>query len=387
MKKIVAVLLALVMILGLAACGGGSSSSSSSSAEKVIKIGVFETFTGGFAAYGEYEKRGAVMANEEYPEVNGYKIVLVDADNKSDNVEAANAATRLCEVEKVSAVIGSYGSSLCMAAGDIFKENKVPAVAPTSTNVNVTADNPYYFRVCYLDSFQAPMAAVYSYRDLGARKFGMIYEVTSDAATAQAVMFRDKMEEMGGTYVGEAAYNLGDQDFTSQILTVCSQDPDVVLVVGGTDNALLDGQAKDMGYDGIYYISTDGADLPEYCEIGGAGVEGHRCTTFFDFNAPVGPVSEAFCNKYKEKYGEGAPACAALGYDAYLAIYNALLECGEDFSGENVQKHLETVQFEGATGALAFDEKGDAIKDSLIVKVIKDGTWVAEAVCYADEAK
>ena len=43
MKKFMAMLLALVMVLGLVACGSGDSGAgSNNSGEKVVKIGVFE---------------------------------------------------------------------------------------------------------------------------------------------------------------------------------------------------------------------------------------------------------------------------------------------------------------------------------------------------------
>ena len=73
----------------------------------VIKIGVFQPLTGANAAGGADEYDGAKLANKLVPKVLGKTVQLVVVDNKSDKVEAANAATVLVQKEKVKAVIGS----------------------------------------------------------------------------------------------------------------------------------------------------------------------------------------------------------------------------------------------------------------------------------------
>ncbi len=80
-----------------------------------IKIGVYLPLTGQNAFGGQLELEGVKLAHQEMPEVLGRPVELVVVDNKSDKVEAANAVKRLIEKEKVSAFIGTYGSSLAMA--------------------------------------------------------------------------------------------------------------------------------------------------------------------------------------------------------------------------------------------------------------------------------
>src|SRR5574344_857340 len=126
MKKHNAVILAVLAIMAL--LGSTSCGKSSASAGNVIKIGVFEPMTGPNAAGGAMEVEGIKLANDLYPTVvvggKEYKIELVIADNKSDKVEAANAAQRLVDKDKVSVVLGSCGSSLSLAAGPIVQDAK-----------------------------------------------------------------------------------------------------------------------------------------------------------------------------------------------------------------------------------------------------------------------
>ena len=165
LKKFMAVSAAALMLASsITACSGGSASQSASG-DKVIKIGVFEPLTGENGGGGLHEAMGIRYANMVYPTVNiggeEYKVELVEVDNKSDKTEAVSAAQKLVS-EKVSAVIGSYGSGVSIAAGPTFESAKIPAIGATCTNPQVTLGNEYYFRVCFLDPFQGTIMANYA---------------------------------------------------------------------------------------------------------------------------------------------------------------------------------------------------------------------------------
>lgn len=212
MKKTLSVLLSLAMVVTMVAgCSGGTSSSSSSSDSDVIKIGVFEPLTGANAAGGELEVEGVKLANQLRPEVLGKKVELVVADNKSDKAEATTAAARLIEKDKVVAILGSWGSSLSIAAGDVVKTNKIPAVALSATNPQVTAGNDYYFRVCFLDPFQGTVMANYAYKNLNAKKVAIIQEVSNDYSVGLAKFFTDSFTKLTGdpnAIVSTGNYNI-----------------------------------------------------------------------------------------------------------------------------------------------------------------------------------
>ena len=118
MKKAIALLLALVMVFALCACGGGDKGTADNG-EKVVKIGVFEPASGDSGAGGKKEMLGMQYANQETPtvEIGGetYKVELVYSDNGSDSAKAVSAASKLVN-EKVSIVLGSYGSGVSIAA-------------------------------------------------------------------------------------------------------------------------------------------------------------------------------------------------------------------------------------------------------------------------------
>ena len=68
MKKAIALLLALVMVFALCACGGGDKGTADNG-EKVVKIGVFEPASGDSGAGGKKEMLGMQYANQETPTV------------------------------------------------------------------------------------------------------------------------------------------------------------------------------------------------------------------------------------------------------------------------------------------------------------------------------
>ena len=112
MKKIIALLLALVMAMALVACG-------SSDSGDTVKIGIFEPTSGQNGAGGKKEILGIEYANSIKPTVtiNGkeYKVQLITADNASEQSKAPAAAQTLIS-KGVSVVIGTYGSSCAIAA-------------------------------------------------------------------------------------------------------------------------------------------------------------------------------------------------------------------------------------------------------------------------------
>lgn len=384
MKKRFSILVTMVLVMSLvlAGCGGAETSQTPEdtpeSSDDVIRIGVFEPVTGANAAGGALEVEGVKLANELYPEVLGKKVEIVVADNKSDVVEAASAAARLVEKEKVAAIIGSWGSSYSMAAGDIVRNAQVPAVAASATNPLVTLDNDYYFRVCFLDPFQGTVMANYAYNKLGAKKVAIVREVNNDYAVGLAKFFEDSFIELSGdkdAIVAVTNYNTGDQDFSSQLLNISAQNPDVIFAPGNfTESALLIKQARQLGIE-TPIIGGDTWETPEFIEIGQEDVEGTVLSTFFTSEVPITKESEVFLNAYREKYGKEPAAVTALGYDAYILILDAIERAGSADPVKIREEIAKTTDFEGAAGMITLDENGDAVK-SAVIKVVKDGEFV-----------
>jgi branched-chain amino acid transport system substrate-binding protein len=362
---------ALVLGLSLVSCSSPSGDSDA------IKIGVFEPLTGANGAGGADEYDGIKLANKLSPTVLGKKVQLVAVDNKSDKVEAANAATVLVQKEKVKAVIGSWGSSLSMSGGPIFAEAKVPAVAVSATNPNVTKGNEYYFRVCFLDPFQGVVNAAYAFNTLKAKKVAIIREVSNDYSVGLAKFFADEFVKLSGdekAIVATSDYNTGDQDFSAQLTNIKKFAPDVIFAPGNyTESALIIKQARALGMT-AQFLGGDTWDISSFLEVGGAAVEGATFSTFFASDVPINKTSEAFLKAFREEFKKEPSANAALGYDAYMVIMDAIKRAGSADSQKIRDALAQTKDFEGSAGSITINAERNADK-AAIFKTVKGGKF------------
>ncbi len=373
-KKLLSLLAVSALATGLmAGCGGEEKAADSN----VVKVGVFLPLTGDNAAGGELELRGIKLANKLHPEVLGKKVELVVADNKSDKAEAASVAARLIEKDKVSAIVGSYGSSLSMAAGNIVKENKVPAVGTSCTNPQVTANNDYYFRACFIDPFQGKVMAEYAHQN-GFKKVAIVQEVSNDYSVGLAKFFREEFVKLTGdenSIVDVANYQTGDKDFTAILTNIKAQNPDAVFAPGNfTESALLVKQARQLGIT-AQFMGGDTWETQEFIDVGGKDVEGVALSTAFDREKASTEEAKKFLDAYTQEYNGEPSALTAMAYDAYLIAVNGIEKAGTATDTVKIRDAIAaTKDLECVTGMTTLDENGDPIKD-VVIKTVKDGKF------------
>jgi len=380
MKQILSVLIACCMFATLfTGCQSASSSGSSAGGSGDIVLGVFEPLTGDYAAGGEQNMEGFQLANELYPQALGRNIKLSVADNKSDKAEAANVVARLIDQDHVVAILGSWGSSLSMAAGNIVQEKKVPAVAADASNPQVTLGNAYYFRACFIDPFQGTVMAQYALDKLGAKTACLVQEASNDYSVGLAKYFADAFKAKTGNndcILATENYQTGDKDFSAQLTDIKAKNPDVVFAPGAyTESALLMKQARKLGIT-CPFLGGDTWENQAFLDVGGADVEGATFSTFFAKEKTLTDEAAKFLDAYAKKYpGKEPSASAVLAYDAYLMVYSAINACGSADPQKIRDAIAATKDLKGASGVITLDNKGgDPIKDAFI-KTVKDGKF------------
>lgn len=386
MKKFIALTLSACLTIGaLAGCGSSSSSSSDStdqaSGGNVIKIGVFEPQTGENGGGGLQEVYGIRYANQVYPtvEIGGteYTIELVEVDNKSDKTEAVTAAQKLVS-EGVVGILGSYGSGVSIAAGDIFAEAGIPAIGCSCTNPQVTSGNDWYFRVCFIDPFQGTVMANYAIQN-GYESAAIITQLGDDYSSGLGSYFKSAFEELGGTIVAEEQFQTNQSDFKAILTNIKAANPDIIFAPSSITTApLIIKQAREMGITSVI-AAGDTWENATIIENAGADAEGIVLSTFYDEAAPANDEAASFLTGFKEyltSIGEPdvIPAVSALGYDAYLTLVQAIKDAGSTDPAA-VRDALVNVQVTGVTGDIKFDENGDADKSLAFIKTVKDGQF------------
>ena len=221
MKKLIALLLAVMLLVPAFAL-----------ADNVIKIGVFEPSTGDNGAGGKQEILGIEYANSLAPTVTiggeEYTVELVIEDNQSLTDKAISAAQSLVSKD-VAVVLGSYGSGVSMAGGDVFAEAGVPAIGVSCTNPNVTLLCDYYWRICFLDPFQGTVMANFA-KELGATKAYVLTMLGEDYGVGLGKYFVEAFKGLGGEVV-EENFTEGTSDFAAYINNAVSNGCDVVFAV------------------------------------------------------------------------------------------------------------------------------------------------------------
>ncbi|MDY0093779.1 MAG: ABC transporter substrate-binding protein [Candidatus Vecturithrix sp.] len=337
-----------------------------------IKIGVYEPMTGAMAAGGEQTWEGIQLAHEMRGEALGRPIEVVLVDNKSEKVEAANAMARLIDKEKVVAVVGSFGSSLSLAGGPLAMKAGIPVMGCSPTNPLVTKDNPYYFRACFIDPFQGEVMARFAFNELGAKTAAIVQDVAQDYSVGLASFFRKAFIELTGdenSIVAMTSFQTGDSDFTAQLTHVIAQNPDVIFMPSYyQDMAQFAIQAKQLGVTATL-LGGDAIEAPELITVGGDASEGIRFSTHYSAEAAEREASKVFAEAYQAKYNKIPNAFAALGYDAYMLIVDAI-EAANSAESQAIRDTLANFKnHEAVTGLLTFDSNGDPIKSAVILGV------------------
>lgn len=380
MKKTLVMMLAIAMAMAvlLTAC---SPAGKPAAGGDVIKIGVFEPQTGENGGGGLQEVMGMRYANTVYPtvDINGktYKIELVEADNKSDKTEAVTAAQSLisagCKV-----ILGSYGSGVSIAAGEIFAEAKVPAIGASCTNPQVTKGNDFYFRVCFLDPFQGTVMANYAVQE-GAKTAAIITQLGDDYSSGLGSFFKDAFVKLGGTVASEEQFQTNQTDFKAILTNVKAANPDVIFAPSSIATApLIIKQARELGIT-AKIMAGDTWENASIIENAGKDAEGIVLSTFFDdadpATAEAGKFIEGF-KKYLKDNGQSEiiPAVSALGYDAYITALEGIKKANSTDSVA-IRDALVGVNIEGVTGAISFDENRDAKKDMAFIKTVEGGQF------------
>lgn len=382
MKRKLSLLLSLLMIITMfTACAKEQGTSTDAGSSDVIKIGVFEPLTGENGGGGQQETDGIKYANKMYPTVLGKKVELVVVDNKSDKAEGATAVSRLIENEKVVGIIGSYGSGVSIAAGDIIKNAKIPTIAPSATNPMVTQGNEFYFRACFLDPFQGKVMANYAVQN-GAKTAAVIMQNGDDYSIGLGNFFIDAFKDLTGSdasIIDTSYFQTNDTDFNAILTNIKAKNPDVIFAPSSATTApLIIKQARALGINALI-MGGDTWENPAVIDVAGADAEGIVLSTFFDESDPVTEEAKKFVEGYKKELGDKEPiipAVAALGYDAYLLMLNAIERAGST-DGTAIKDALNaTKDFEGVTGVINFTEEGDADKNAAVIKTVEKGQFV-----------
>ncbi|HWP04259.1 MAG TPA: ABC transporter substrate-binding protein [Polyangiaceae bacterium] len=364
-------------LLALGACkkpeaGPTPAGSTAPAAESTgLVIGHYASLTGNTAHFGQDTDKAVRLAVEEVNAAGGIlgkPVKVTTLDDRGDSAEAANAVTRLLDVEHVNALIGEVASSLSLAGGRVAQRRGIPMVSPSSTNPKVTQVGDFIFRVCFIDPFQGKVMAVFAKDTLKLDNVAILKDVKNDYSIGLADTFRASFVAAGGKIAVEQSYSAGDTDFSAQVTAVKATKAQAIYVPGYySEVGAIARTAQRLGVK-IPLLGGDGWDAPELFKIGGDALDGSYFSNHF---APEGasPHGKAFIDAFKKKYGEEPTGLGMLGYDAAAVLFDAAKRAGTTEPKALRDALAKTKDFDGVSGKITIDKDRNAEKSAVVIKI------------------
>ena len=235
MKKLIAMIIALVMILSLAACGGQGQTAGEN---EPIKIGSIQDLTGGASSSGQPQAWGveyAVKWINENGGINGRMIELHTRDCQNDAEVGVTAYRELVDEVGVCAIIGPALSNPASAWVELATEDKIPIVGHfmdevCTTNPETGEVYPYMFLAEPSCSYQSYIVGEYAMEELGVKSVATLYNPSNAFAAAHEGPLVDYIEAHGGSVVARETFGWSDGDYTAQAQKIADLNPDAVFL-------------------------------------------------------------------------------------------------------------------------------------------------------------
>ena len=391
-KKFFALMMAMVMALGLAACGGNDTSTtddggsdSTESTGTAFKIGVIGPMTGGAAIYGTCVANSAQIAVDEINALGGdIQFELLTEDDTNDAETAVNAYNALMG-EGMQILLGTVTTTPALAVVPYTYDERVFTLTPSGSGDDVIENNDNVYQVCFTDSNQGTRSAQYMDEHFDDLKIAIIYR--NDDAYSQGIRdnFVAEAESRGMSIVYEGTFTEASQtDFNNQLTGAQSAGADMIfLPIYYEPASVILTQANAMGYAPTFF-GVDGMDgILTADNFDASLAEGVYLLTPFSADAED-ELTQNFVSKYQEAYGEIPNQFGADAYDAIYTLYQAIQAAGvtADMATEDICDALievmPTISVTGLTSAgseMTWDDNGAVSKDPTAV-IIENGTYV-----------
>jgi branched-chain amino acid transport system substrate-binding protein len=372
----------LAVSVGLIGCGKEEPKKPAVTVEKPpapppsveIKIAHVGPLTGGIAHLGKDNENGARLAidqaNEAKIKIDGKdaKFTLVAEDDQADPKVGTTVAQKVVDA-KVAGVVGHLNSGTSIPASDIYNKAGVPVISGSATNPKLTEQGfKVQFRVVARDDQQGPAVANY----LAATQKPKLVAVIDDATAYGEGLANEVEKSLKAANIKVLPREKGTDkttDWKAILTKVKGRSPDAVFYGGmdATGGPLLK-QGRELGVKSVFSFG-DGACTDEMTKLAGPAAEGLLCS---QAGLPPQAADKKFLDAYKKKFNVDPIIYAPFTYDAA----NLLIEAMKKANSADPAKYLPElakIDFKGATGKIAFDEKGDRKDAEITIFTMKGG--------------
>lgn len=313
--------------------------------------------------------------------VRGRQLALRIMDDSARPDVAIRIARALVDDPSVVAVIGHLTSGTSLAAGRVYGEARRPVVmiSPSASSPDLSGVNPYVFRICPTDLSHGAQLARFARQTLGARRIGVIY-VDDDYGRGLRLSFAAEFRRLGGEVVEEDPA-LSTTPSLEPYLSRLRQDGGVDAVMLATERGGAELALRDMVRIGVRWPAL-GGDALTGIETAGPIAEGVRLSTAYLVDRP-GVRNDRFVEAYGRSYPDERPDHRGAGaYDIVQLLASVVTDVGTDrrvIRDRVARIGMDAPAFEGVTGTIAFDARGDVPAKSVVIGAVRSGRLVTEA--------
>ena len=353
----------------------------SANAQEVVKIGHVGPISGASAHLGKDNEQGARMAIEELNTkgftINGKKVTfeLVAEDDGADPKQGTAVAQKLVDA-KVQGVIGHLNSGTTVPASRLYNQAGIPQISPSATTPQYTKQGfKTAFRVVANDNKLGGTLGKYAVDTLKASNIAVIDDRSAyGQGVADEFVKGAKAKMPGVKFVAKEFTNPNATDFTAILTSIKNKKPDLIFF-GGMDS-VAGPMLKQMKALGITakFMGGDGICTEALPRLAGDGIgEGSvTCAEAGGVKGPQEKVMEDFRARYKAKYKMDVQLYAPYVYDAVMVMATAM-QNAKSAEPAKYLPELKKIKYQGVTGPIQFDDKGDIKDGALTLFTFKGG--------------
>lgn len=331
-----------------------------------VKIGFAFSMTGGSAAYGEAQKRGAQLAideiNAEDKAADAIKIAPIFEDDASTPQQGINVFQKFINADKVAIIIGPTLSNTAKATDPIAQQAGVPVLAISNTAKGITEIGDFIFRDSLTEAVVVPHTIRIAKERLGIKKVAIFYGNDDAFTKAGYEAFKKALVDNGIAIINEQTFAKGDRDFSPQLTQVKGLDVDALVVSALVDEASgIVSQARQLGLAAkVRIIGGNGFNSPSFIKNAGEAAEGVLVGASWNV-ASLEPVNQQFVAAFTKQYGFPPDQFAAQAYAGVKIAREALKRAGSTRDRQAIRDALAKIKdFDTVLGRFSFTEGRDA---------------------------
>ena len=370
-----------VKLFPLALAAAAFVSCSAFAANAIVRIGSASPVSGPGAHLGKDTENGARLAiadlNAKGFTIAGKKVtlVLVAEDDGSDPKQGTAVAQKLVDAG-VAAVVGHLNSGTTVPASKIYHAAGIPQITPSATTPSYTQQGfKSAFRLVANDNKVGKTLGGYAVSRLNTRRVAVIDDRTA-FGQGLADEFVKGIKAAGGSaeIVSRQFTNDKATDFNAILTQVKSKKPDLIFY-GGMDavaGPMLQ-QIKALGMN-VRFMGGDGVCSEKLPELAGDGLGENRvsCAVAGGVTGEQEKGFADFVARYRQTYGLELQTYAPYAYDAVMVLAGAMQRAGSADPARYLPELAKT-RYQGVTGNIAFDPKGDLLNAAMTIYTYRGG--------------